>query len=57
VLTRFASSKQYKIALTARNAERLQGACDKWATEGVTVRAYPADLSKPEQACGGQPRR
>jgi len=49
VLSRFASSKGYKVAVTARNAERLQSACDKWAAQGVVVKAYPVDLSKPEQ--------
>ena len=40
ILQRFGRSGEYKIALVARNAGRLQAATDAWAPKGVTVKVF-----------------
>ncbi|MFF1398991.1 SDR family NAD(P)-dependent oxidoreductase [Streptomyces sp. NPDC058287] len=35
----------HPVALISRNAEKLQGLADSLAAEGITARAYPADVT------------
>lgn len=47
VARRFAK-QGYRVAIVARNAERLNGAAEALKKEGIDARAFPADLSDPD---------